>query len=217
MGRPTLLALSALALIHGLLYAALTPPWQAPDEIAYFEYSHLLAHYWRPLTYADASPDLERQIIASLYTYHAWDYVHQAAPAQVPARLEQAPFFGRSRTLTRFSLAYVPYALAVWPWLDQPVVTQLYVMRLVSVLIGALVVVLAFQTARLVEPELPALALGASLFVLLLPQHAYILATVSDGNPAELLTSGALYLLVAMLRAGLTWRRAALAAMPARS
>jgi Predicted membrane protein (DUF2142) len=211
--RHPLRLLVLLALAHGLLYAVLTPPWQSPDEIAHFEYSHLLARYDRPLSYADADPELERQIISSLYEFRAWDYIYKPAPTIVPDRLADAPFFGRSRTLDRFSLAYVPYALAVWPFLGQDVVTQLYVMRLVSVVIGALVVALTFRTAGLVEPGSTPLAIGAALFVLFLPQHTYMMASVSDGNLAELLASATLYLLVETLQFGLSWRRLALAAL----
>ena len=64
--------LTALAVVHGLLYAFLIPPWQAPDEIAHFEYARLLAERWRPLSLADASPALEAEVIDSLYRFQAW-------------------------------------------------------------------------------------------------------------------------------------------------
>lgn len=205
--------LVVVALAHGLLYSALTPPWQGPDEVAHFEYAHLLAVHGRPLSPADASPALERALTESLLDHRAWDYVRRAPPDTAPARLADTGFYGPTRTLVRFSLAYVPYALAVRPFLTQPVVYQLYVMRLVSVVIGALVVALAFQTGRRLEPGSPALAYGAALFVLLLPQHAYLLGVVSDGHLAELLASVTLYLLVVLERLGYSWRRVLLAAL----
>jgi len=205
-----LLLLFSTALVHGLLYAVIIPPWQGPDEIAHFEYSRLLAEVRRPLTYADASPELEREILSSLFQYRAWTFIHRESPDPIPARLAEAPFFGGSRTFSRFSLAYVPYAIAVWPVLDQDVITQLYIMRFLSAVLGALVVLLAYRTARLVAPQFPALAAGTALFILFLPQHAFITAIVSDGNLAELLASTALYLLVKMLRTGLTAPHAAL-------
>jgi hypothetical protein len=51
-----------------------------------------------------------------LFTFQTWHYVNRDTPAELSARLAEAPFFGRSRTIDRFSLAYVPYALAVWPF-----------------------------------------------------------------------------------------------------
>jgi hypothetical protein len=201
--------LLALAIMHGILYAVLIPPWQAPDEIAHFEYSRLLVDYWRPLAPEDASPDLEREIIDSLYRFQAWAWIGQVAPKDRPTQWWQMPFFALSRTVgARFSMAYIPYALAVWPVVNADIVTQLYAMRAVSVLFGVGVVLLAFLTAQLIEPKSTGLAVGAALFLIFMPQHAFILATVNDGNLAELLASAAIYLLVKMLRFGITWSNA---------
>jgi hypothetical protein len=211
MMRKAVPLLVALALIRGLLYAAIIPPWQAPDEIAHFESSHLLARYRRPTGYADMSPALERDIIQSLYRYQAWRYIPRETPGDVPDRLVDTPFFGRSRTVIRFSAAYVPYALAVTPFLDRSVEIQLYVMRLVSVIIGTVMLLVVLKIAALVEPKNPALAIGAALIVLFLPQHTFLMATVGDGNLAELFASLTLYQLARMVKAGLTWPRIGLA------
>jgi hypothetical protein len=213
LSRRALLTLVVAAFLHGLVYAVLTPPWQAPDEIAHFEYAHLLAQHGRPVTLADASPELEREIIGSLYRHRAWDYLFRPAPEVVPERLAYVPAFGASRTLSRFSLAYVPYALAAMPLLGQSVEVKLYAMRLVSAVIGALVLVVAVRTAALVEPEAPALALGVTLFILCLPQHAYVMGTVSDGNLAELLASVTLYQWASLLQGGFTWQRTVLSVL----
>jgi hypothetical protein len=200
----------ALAVVHGLLYAALTPPWQAPDEIAHFEYASLLGRLRRPLSLADASPALEQAIIQSLYDHHAWAYVGLSEPAVRPERLADALYFGRSRTLTRFSLTYVVYALAALPFQGAGLLPQLYAMRVASVVLSALVVVLTYRLAQRVDPASPALAWGSALFVLFLPQHAFITAAVSDGILAELLATLAIYGLVSAARHGLTAPRLAL-------
>lgn len=200
--------LLVVALVHGAFYAVLMPPWQAPDEVAHFEYSHLLAALGRPISAADDSIPLEQQIIRSLYQFHAWTYRGNQPPARVPERLSQTPF-GYSRTLDRFSLTYVVYALAVWPFLAQDLVVQLYAMRVASIVMGALVVLLAFETASLVSPGQPALALATAGFVLFLPQQAYIAAAVSDGNLAELAASACIFLVAAMWRQGVRWPQVA--------
>src|SRR6266545_109026 len=55
--RPTIKSvpalLVALALLHGLLYVWLVPPWQAPDEPAQFEYAALIAALGRTPTVGD--------------------------------------------------------------------------------------------------------------------------------------------------------------------
>ena len=205
--RSLRLAFFVAALVHGALYALLMPPWQAPDEVAHFEYAHLLAALGRPISPADDSVPLEQAILQSLNQYHAWLYRGDPPPIQIPSRLNQTPF-GYSRTLNRFSLTYVVYALAARPFLGQDIVVELYAMRLASVLMGALVVVLAFETAQVVAPEAPALAVVAAGFVLLLPQHAFISASANDGNLAELAASGCIFLLALMWRRGLRWPQA---------
>lgn len=205
--------LLAVALAHGALYAALTPPWQAPDEIAHFEYAWLLGQLRHPLWNENASPELERAIIQSLYDFHAWDYVGVPTPAVPPERLAETPFFGASRTLTRFSLSYVLYAAAALPWAPAGLITQLYAMRTVSVVLGALVVMLTYGLARLVDPRSPALAWGSALVVLLLPQHAYLSGAVNDGMQAELLATLALYSMVKVWRGRLTWPWGALSVL----
>ncbi len=213
---PGLLALLfVLALAHGTLYAVITPPWQAPDEIAHFEYAWLFAKLRVPLWNESASPELERAIIQSLYDYHAWTYVGVPTPAEPPARLAEAPFFRLSRTLTRFSLTYVLYAAAALPFESAGLITQLYAMRAVSVVLGALVVLLTYRLARLVEPQSPALAWGSALFVLLLPQHAFINGVVNDGTLAEALATLAVYGVVRQWRPGVSWRWLALTAVSA--
>lgn len=204
-----------LALAHGALYAAITPPWQAPDEIAHFEYAVLLGQLRHPLWIENASPALEQAIIQSLYEYHAWAYMGLAAPATPPARLADVPFYGHSRTLTRFSLSYVLYAAAGLPFTGAGVIAQLYAMRAVSVILSALMVALTYQLARLVEPRAPALAWGSALFVLLLPQHAFITSAVSDGVLAELLATVTIYGVVRVWRDGATGRWLALIALSA--
>jgi hypothetical protein len=191
-----------VALVHGVIYAVVMPPWQAPDEVAHFEYSYLLAALRRPISPADESVPLEHAIIQSLYQFHAWQYTNGKLPPVVPDRLSQTSF-GRSRTLDRFSLTYVVYALAGWPFIGQGVLLPLYAMRLAAVVMGALVVVLAFETALLVSPGQLGFAAAVAGFVLFLPQHAFINATVSDGNLAELAASACIWLIASMWRQGL--------------
>jgi hypothetical protein len=69
---------------------------------------------------------------------------------------------------------------------------------------------MAFETAHLVAPHSPWFALGTAWFVLFLPQHAHVTASVSDGNLAELTASITIYLLTKMMTAGLHWRQVVL-------
>jgi hypothetical protein len=195
--------LMALAMVRGLLYLSVIPPWQGVDESYHFEYIRLLVDQRSPVRTA---PVEARQAMSqSMAKWHFPDFLKsEQAPQPWPA------IGYPTGTIDRFSLAYIPYAVAVWPLHSFSMEIQLYAMRLVSVLIGAAVVALAFQTARLIAPDRPALALGTALFVLFLPQHTFLLASVSDGNLAELLCSAAIYWLAKLLKTGFDWRTASL-------
>src|SRR5262245_58355316 len=83
---PVLLA--ALALFHGLLFAWLVPPWQAPDEPTLFEYAALVARLGRVPTTADSDPALEREIADSLVHQHFFEYLTGQPPARLPRSLD---------------------------------------------------------------------------------------------------------------------------------
>src|SRR6185503_20910859 len=70
---PALLA--AVALLHGLLYAWLLPPWQTPDEPTQFEYAALVAELGRIPAFADTDPALEQRIADSLVRQRFFEYV----------------------------------------------------------------------------------------------------------------------------------------------
>ncbi|NPV06359.1 MAG: hypothetical protein HPY83_00175 [Anaerolineae bacterium] len=201
--------LLALGLAHGVAYAVMVPPWQAPDEPGHFEHVRLLAQQWRFTSAVAPDPALEREIIASLYANHYWDFVPHPMPQDLPGRLSDLDTFaGRSRTLARPSLSYVPYALVVWPLRHQDVDLQLTVLRLFSALQLPLVVYMGWRCARTLFPDDigPALVVGG--FAALLPQHAHLMASVSDGNLAEVLASAYFLVTAVAARRGLTLRRA---------
>ncbi|RMF04776.1 MAG: DUF2142 domain-containing protein [Chloroflexi bacterium] len=161
----------------GVLFAVLTPPWQAPDEPAHFNYVRYLSlhtgfpelvtgcydqNYLAQLTSEKFPPDLPVDTIC--YEYH-----------QPPLYYLQAtPIFAVSSG-------------------------SLLVMRLFSVMLGAGVVVLAFVIARTVFPGQPAVAFGAMAFVAFVPMHVAMLSSVNNDALAELILATILLLLLRRL------------------
>ncbi len=72
-------------------------------------------------------------------------------------------------------------------------------LRLFSVILGAVVVLLAYATARRIFAERFALALGAAAFVAFLPQHLATVSQVGNDVLAELLYAAVLCVLVGWL------------------
>src|SRR3954454_14493851 len=78
------LLLAALTLLHGLLYLALLPPWQTPDEPTVFEYAALVGRLGRVPTSIDRDLELERRIVESLTRQHFFEYLIGHAPPTPP-------------------------------------------------------------------------------------------------------------------------------------
>jgi len=189
-----------LALLNGLLWAAVVPPWQAPDEPKHMEFVRLMrSGEWIAFTNEEraADPDLQHAIVASMDAHRFWWYGH--APGYDPEGGERSLgrlwFMGAGSALARTSPVY-HWLLARFQPPD--LLAGLYVARLTSVLLGALVVLLAGLTARELFPSDPLVRYGAPLFLALHPMFAFAHAGVN--NDALLNALGALaFLLMARL------------------
>lgn len=205
--------LFALSLIRGVIYSAVIPPWQAPDEPQHFEYVMLVHDKRRLVTGQDMSPALRDELTVSMRTHSFWRF------APVAPDLPQGA--GPSQMLSSFwanteSQLYQPplyYAIAA-SLLSltglEDVTMQLYAIRFVSVLMGAGVVLLAYLSMRSLFPRDLFLQIGVPGFILFLPMHAHITGSVNNGNLAELLASVVIYLVTISLKRGLSVSRAAM-------
>lgn len=203
-----LLGLILFALLRGVIYASLISPWQAPDEFRHFEYVRLVAEHRRLVTYADLSPELEEEIIASLLEFDYWKFGYYDLPFDEnnpPRHFEEflAPVIAHS--LYQPPLYYLLGASVIIPLLGEDIVLQMYALRLASLLMGALTAIIAFLVAREIFPDDIFLKVGTPAFVALLPMHAFITASVNSEVLAELITSLLFLLLVRALIKGWYW------------
>ncbi len=156
-----------LYLALGSLYATLTPPWQAPDEPAHYNYVRHLAEY------------------GSLPVLHFGDYPH--------AYLEQLKAARFPREMSIAPLCYESWQPPLYYLLAMPVYQlsggNLIALRMVSVFLGAWLVVVAYWMLRVWFPDRSALALGTAAFVAFVPMHLAISASVNNDVLAELLIS----------------------------
>jgi 4-amino-4-deoxy-L-arabinose transferase-like glycosyltransferase len=161
----------------GILFAANTPAWQAPDEPAHYNYVHYLVEQ------------------GSFPVLHMGDYPHayleELKSRRFPPDLSIDPI--------RYEFHQPPlyYALAA------PIYSLTggdpFSLRLFSVALGAGIVLLACAIARRVFGGRSALALGAAAFVAFLPQHLATVAQIGNDVLAELLYAGVLFVLVGWL------------------
>ena len=81
-----------------------------------------------------------------------------------------------------------------------------HVLRLWSLLLGLVVVLATYATARVLLPDRPAIAVLAAAIVAFTPQFIFISSAINNDNAINALAALALYLLARMLRGDRSWR-----------
>jgi hypothetical protein len=189
--------------VRGLLYAAIVPPWQAPDETGHFEHAWLVARLGSVPTTDDLCPGFEEALLGSLYEWRYGEFVGRALPEEAPTRLVNLPqsvLASRSRTVgSRVSLAYFWIALLISPFGGQDILLQLYAARLSTIILQLGIVWLAWRIFNSVAPGRPRLAAAMTAFVVFLPQHTFVNSTVGEGALAELGACLAIYAWIRLL------------------
>ncbi len=157
-------------------YARSVPTWQAPDEPAHYNYVRHLAE-GRGLPVLQAG-DYDQAYLARLTSEH------------FPATLPVDALRYESHQPPLYYLLMTPVDLATG---DSPVATRVVLLRLTTALLGLPLLALAYAATRLVAP---ALALAATAFVALVPQHLATLASVNNDVLGELGVTAILYLVL---------------------
>jgi 4-amino-4-deoxy-L-arabinose transferase-like glycosyltransferase len=169
--------------VLGVLYAIYTPPWQAPDEPAHYNYIRYLVE-WRRL------PVLQPGDYP-----HA--YLEEIKAAKFPPEMTIEPI--------RYEFWQPPlyYLLAV------PVYVlfggALIPLRLFSVACGAGSLIIAYSIVRQIFPRSESLALGTIALVAFVPQHLAMTAAVNNDALAELILAVVMWRLVRWVVRGETW------------
>ncbi len=179
--RLAALALIVLAyLVIAALYAVKTPAWQVPDEPAHYNYVAQVAAN-------GCCPKLEPG---------DWDNAYLESIKA--ARFSPASLQGRLNTIQ-----YEDHQPPLYYLLNVPIYDlsrgSLIALRLLSVVLGAGIVIAAWAGVQVVFPAQPWLALATAAFVAFLPQHVAMMAGVENDSFAELvvglmLVAGVLYL-----------------------
>ncbi len=208
MSKQLLPLILALAMIRGLIYAAVIPPWQAPDEPPQFErvVASLNSADW--YSTVQNQPTWYSDLKQALFTFDFYGFV------DIPRRIYD-PHQPLNHYLILYHEAYgglygsrLAYAMIGWPllvWPQPNIIMQLYVIRLYTVLMGVAVILLAYLITQTIFPNNRFLGLGVPLLILFHPQHTHLLATVNIGNLAELWATLALYFMTIGLKRGFTW------------
>lgn len=174
-----ILAFIVLAyLVLGTVYAVVTPRWQVPDEPAHYNYVRYLVE--------------ERRFPRLQMGDYDQAYLNQITKAKFPPNLSIEPIrYEFHQPPLYYLLAasiYVLFGGALLP------------LRLLSVLLGAALLVVAYLVGKAVFPDLAWPALGTAALIAFLPQHIFMTAGVENDTLAELLYALILLRLVRWLK-----------------
>lgn len=161
-----LVAIVVAYLLLGGLYAALTPPWQVPDEPAHYNYVAQISGAGR---------------CCPVMTPSDWD-----APYLDELKAEQFPDDADLSTISYEDHQPPLYYLLAWP-VFRASGGDLLALRLFSVLLGAGVVLAAYGVVRRLFPQNGFLAPATAAFVAFVPQHLAMMAGVNNDSLAELI------------------------------
>jgi hypothetical protein len=173
------LPLLALALLGYfalvLAYALCTPPWQAPDEPAHYNYTLELALTWRlPVLQPGDYP-------------HA--YLEELKGRRFPPELSVQPlrYEGHQPPLYYAVLAPLLALLRT-----APIRTQVLALRLATAALGGFAMLLTLRLGQRLWPARPAQALALSAFCAYVPMHAALAAAINNDILGELMLLAAL-------------------------
>lgn len=197
--------LCLLAGLHQLIYFLVIPPWQGPDEPRHFEYIAQVAGRISPGE--PEARELQWQIIQSMIRHDFWAYgyyMQPYEPSNPPGTLDDIwPGFAHE---THQPPLYYWLAGALVRITDAPHVDgQLRVARLLSMVLGVGVVLIAWLTARTLFAPQIGVPFLIGLFVALLPMHAFMNVVANNDNLAALLVSIVVLFSTRIVRHGFRW------------
>jgi hypothetical protein len=196
--RRLLLLILLLALVRGLLYVAIVPPWQHYDEPTHFEYIRLIAERGRLPQRDEYDLGMRQEIASSMQAAGFWKEL--TAPT-IEFWSDEPPSIGLSE-LEHPPLYYILLALPQLLVNHQDVETQLYVARLGSVLLYLILVVAAFGLVAEAFPRQRWLPIAVATFIVLLPPLTDLMSAVNNDTGAVAATSCLLWAAVRLLRRG---------------
>ncbi len=214
-----LILLVSLTLLRGLLYLSIFPPFLAPDESAHFEAIRLIGQEkkWPTAEVYSVTP-MHPDMIATFEKFRIWSLANLYSPTRnlgvtsnlfvdyYPTQIAGSEVVADSY-LMLYHLILAPLSAATASF---DLVTQVYLLRLVSLLFATGTIVMAWFTVRSIFPAEPAPALAVGTFITFWPMHAHVDASIAVDPLAELIASAFFLVLVTIYLKGFSRVRAIL-------
>lgn len=167
-------------LVAGTLFAIYTPAWQAPDEPAHYNYVAQVAE-------KGCCPQIE-----------AGDW--QSAYQQDLTTFKFAPEYLEGLDTIQYEDHQPPLYYLLASVVYQLTDGELVALRLLSVGLGAVVVILSYVIGKRILPHQPQIALGVMALVAFQPQHLSMMSAVNNDVLGELAVALALLWIIRYLQ-----------------
>jgi 4-amino-4-deoxy-L-arabinose transferase-like glycosyltransferase len=201
-----------------VLYAFLTPPWEAPDEPAHYLYVAQLATAWHPPIKPNVAQTTnfykDQPFISSNYEWYqpAVGYLPQAVgyallrtwfPSSLPAEIPPLSHLAGIDSAHPARLFFQPSSNPLEPWKAG---WGLLALRLVTSLGGLVVVYATYRIGNLLDPQSGLLGLAAAGWLAFLPQFTFTSASVRSDMMANAMATLLLLLGAVIQKAALSNR-----------
>jgi len=198
-----------IALVHGLLYVMLVPPWQHYDEPTHFEYAYILAG--RPIRNfslpqeGETDPVARQQIAASMIEHGFYD--ETSRPNLLSRDTVNIGVMQINDQPLYYLLVSIPLRLLRYT----DVTTQLMLARLMSLLLYLITLYIAAKATAELVPAGHSLRVLVPLMLALLPSFTDIMTAVNDDVGAVLVMTLFFWAAIRLLKYGVSAGRMAAA------
>ncbi|HHW86764.1 MAG TPA: phospholipid carrier-dependent glycosyltransferase [Chloroflexi bacterium] len=192
--------LVAVYLMLAVMYSAVTPLFESPDEVWHYEYIRWLAAGKglaapedvgvAPWAQEGSQPPLYYLLGAAITAFIPAENADAVLRYNVHTAVGNADAFGNKNFMLHGEAD-------AWPW--RGVVLAAHITRLLSVTLGGVTVALTFLLAQLALPGWPAMAVLATALVAFSPQFLFISASTNNDNLVTALATVTLYLCARLL------------------
>jgi hypothetical protein len=193
-----LLLLLVLTTVRGIFYITIFPPWLAPDEPAHFEAIRLIGQVgmWPDLTTYQQIP-MHPEMKPSFEFFEIWQ-TSEHIPPFVQDNEKQLTFLAYYPAVSTAAVVsaedyplYYHFLLAPVGFVGQhlDLLSQVYLLRLVSLLFVLMTVITGWFLVRMLFPHSVIIPTGMLTFVIFLPMYLHVNTSINTDVAATLLAS----------------------------
>ncbi|MBN1537134.1 MAG: hypothetical protein JW908_10420 [Anaerolineales bacterium] len=192
-----------MGLMHGLVYVFAMPPWQYNEEPSHFEYAWLIASRLSLPEYPAYDQEKRREIAASMIERKFYTVLGFLPDLNAT----DEPIWIGTNVTGALPLYHIIAAIPLRLILNANVETQLYVLRLLSLLMFELVLLIAYLVASEFFPPGHALRWLTPASMALLPSFVHLMTSVNNDVGATLMFSFFILAAVRLIKYGMNISR----------